>query len=145
MRGSGWSVPRSTGSWPSAARSSSTRSRSFTPRWSNPTATLTSSKATRPYYAPRRDDERSGHDRSGQLARARTAAPCGLDPRGEHGEIRASDLVDVRGGSDGRPHVEVPALRLRPSRERKQRPPHLLEGTRVAPPLLHVQGGGRRH
>src|ERR671914_2833903 len=39
MRGSGLLVPRSSGSCPSSCTSSRTRSRSFTPRWSNPTAT----------------------------------------------------------------------------------------------------------
>src|SRR5918992_3618497 len=39
MRGSGLSVPRSTTSCPRYCTSSRTRSRSFTPRWSNPTAT----------------------------------------------------------------------------------------------------------
>src|SRR5918999_241628 len=39
MRGSGLLVPRSSGSCPSPCTSSRTRSRSLTPRWSNPTAT----------------------------------------------------------------------------------------------------------
>src|SRR5215216_2722388 len=40
MRGSDLSVPRSTGSWPRSCTSSRMRSRNFTPRWSNATATL---------------------------------------------------------------------------------------------------------
>ena len=46
---------------------------------------------------------------------------------------------------DGRADVEVPPLRLRQSREPEQRPPHLLQGTRLSPPLLHVQGRRRDH
>src|SRR5262245_53412212 len=132
MRGSGLSVPRSTASCPSAASSSSSRSRSLTPRWSNATATR---------IGPLRYPD----ERRRALAGAGAAAASRLDPRGRRHELRPPDLVDVRGRPDGRADVEVPPLRLRPPGRPAQRPPRLLEGPRLAVALLDVQGGRGDH
>ena len=52
--------------------------------------------------------------------------------------------LDVRRRPDGRADQQVPALRLRRAGRPAQRPPHLLEGPRLAAALRHLQGG-RRH
>src|SRR5947209_7399019 len=79
------------------------------------------------------------------MARAGPAAARRLDPRGCGAEVRASDLLDVRGRPDGGADLEVPPLRLRRAREPGERPPRVLEGTRVAAPLRDLQGGRRSH
>ena len=87
---------------------------------------------------------RSSNGRPRHLARAGAAAARRLDPIQRRRRLRPSDLLDVRRRPDGGPDQQVPALRLRRARRPAQRPPHLLEGPRLAAALRHLQGG-RRH
>src|ERR1041384_2423574 len=130
MRGSGWSVPRSCASWPSASSSARIRSRNLTPRWSKATAT---------FIGPLRYP----HERGRALARAGTAAPRRFDPRRRRHEVRPPDVVHVRGRPDGGAPLEVPPLRLRRARRPAQRPPRVLERPRLAAAVLDVPRGRR--
>ena len=76
-------------------------------------------------------------------SRARTAAAGRLGPRSRGDEVGPPHLLDVGRRPDGRAARQVPALRLRRPGEPGQRPSDLLEGPRLAAPLLDLQGGRR--
>ena len=83
---------------------------------------------------------RAGPDRGRVLAGAGAAAARRFHPCQRRAEVRPPDLIDVRRGADGRVDLEVLPLRLRQAGRARQRSPHLLQGTRVAASVLHVQG-----
>src|SRR5919108_965733 len=141
MRTAAVSVPRSIRSWPRLAISSSTASRSFTPRWSNETATFTSGPY--PTDVDLSQPPRMPHNGRERASGTGPAVPRRLRALRGSREVGAPDVGYVRRRPDGGAAGEPPALRLRRARPADERPVDLLQGARLDAPLRDVQGRRR--
>ena len=90
------------------------------------------------------DDPRSGRG-PGRRLRPRPAAPRRWHPVQHGGRLRPSHLRHVGRRPDGGADDPAPGLRLAAPRTPRERPPHLLQGTRLPTAVRDVPRRRRRH
>ena len=91
------------------------------------------------------DDRHSpaaNHRRTGHRCTAGSTAARRLHPVKHERRLRSSNLEHVSSRCARGARRPPSSLRLGPARSRRERSPHLLQGPRVTPAVLRLQGGG---